>query len=365
MMRALTTGSAVIDIITQMAAGDIEQMSLSNATTKYLWLEQGRKIDAQSVSTHVGGGAINVGVAWQRLGAQVTPIVKIGRDLNGEKISAAMQASNLSTAKLRYSDDVGSGVSVLISAHDRNAGIFTYRGANSQLRPQDFQAEDFAGVDCVFISNLSNESADCYAHIIKLARAAGSKIASNPGIRQLNTRGTQFASSLAGIDLLTMNSSEALACIAFIFDGHKHSTYPQLAAPSANARLWRRGLSKDSMQMPLSEFMARVRARGVAMLCLTDGTHGSYLATDAGMYYCPSHKTKVKGTAGAGDAFAATLSYALFNGFAPQQALAMASLNAAAVVGQLDTQSGLLAKDVLLEQLQQQADKLGVAFQAW
>ena len=366
-MRALTTGSAVIDVIAHIDHGDIEQMSLSNATTSYLWLEQGRKIDANSIATHVGGGAVNVAVAWQRLGLAVAPMVKIGQDLNGEEILQSLRQQGLSTELVRYSKTLGSGVSVLISAHDRNAAIFTYRGANTRLRPSDFSAQDFAGIDLVFISNLSNESADCYPEIINLAKQAGSKVAVNPGIRQINTRGRKFASSLRGVDLLTMNKTEAEAAMAFVVDGDKPESTAQQQPKSAQnqARLWRDGLRRDSMRMPLAEFMARVRARGADMVCITDGTDGSYLATSAGLYFCPSQKVEVKGTAGAGDAFAATLSYSLFSGIEPKQALAMAGINSAAVVTQLDTQSGLLTKSELLDRLQAQASAIAVAHQPW
>ena len=365
-MRALTTGSAIIDVIAHINHGDIEQMSLSNATTSYLWLEQGRKVDANSIATHVGGGAINVAVAWQRLGLEVAPLVKIGRDLNGEEILQSLRQQGLSTELIRYSESLGSGVSVLISAHDRNAAIFTYRGANTRLRQSDFSAQDFVGIDLVFVSNLSNESADCYPEIIRLAKQAGSKVAVNPGIRQITTRGNKFANSLQGVDLLTMNKTEAEAVMAFVADGEK----PQIAArqtegDSGKARLWREGLRKESMLIPLAEFMARVRARGADMVCITDGTYGSYLATAEGLYFCPSQKVEVKGTAGAGDAFAATLSYSLFSGIEPKQALALAGINSAAVVTQLDTQSGLLTKSELLDRLPAQAGAIAVAHQPW
>ena len=365
-MRALTTGSAVIDVIAHIDHGDIEQMSLSNATTSYLWLEQGRKVDAHSIATHVGGGAINVAAAWQRLGLEVAPLVKIGRDLNGEEILQSLRRQGLSTKLVRYSETLGSGVSVLISAHDRNAAIFTYRGANTRLQQSDFSAQDFVGIDLVFISNLSNESADCYPEIIRLAKQAGSKVAVNPGIRQITTRGSKFVNSLQGVDLLTMNKTEAEAVIAFVADGDKPQIVArQLEDGNNKARLWRKGLRKESMRMPLAEFMARVRARGADMVCITDGTNGSYLATAAGVYFCPSQKVEVKGTAGAGDAFAATLSYSLFSGIEPERALGLAGINSAAVVTQLDTQSGLLTKSELLDRLAAQVGTTVMTYQPW
>ncbi|MGC1353044.1 MAG: hypothetical protein WA858_25220 [Xanthobacteraceae bacterium] len=40
-------------------------------------LEEGRKTEAEEVSTHVGGGAVNVSVAMARLGLDVAVLAKL------------------------------------------------------------------------------------------------------------------------------------------------------------------------------------------------------------------------------------------------------------------------------------------------
>jgi sugar/nucleoside kinase (ribokinase family) len=58
----------------------------------------------------------------------------------------------------------------------------------------------------------------------------------------------------------------------------------------------------------------------------------------------------VFGTAGAGDSFTSTLVAALAEGADADEALAQASVNAAAVIGAVDTTSGLLSREALVEQ---------------
>jgi hypothetical protein len=86
MMRALCVGSAMIDIIVLVDSRNVERMTMHNATSSFLLLEQGSKIQAESISAHVGGGAVNAAVAMARLGLDAAALVKIGRDANGDKI---------------------------------------------------------------------------------------------------------------------------------------------------------------------------------------------------------------------------------------------------------------------------------------
>ena len=77
-MKAITVGSATIDIIALIADDDVERMTMHNATSSFLLLEQGKKVDASSISTHVGGGAVNAAISLKRLGIETEVLVKIG-----------------------------------------------------------------------------------------------------------------------------------------------------------------------------------------------------------------------------------------------------------------------------------------------
>jgi ribokinase len=76
-MKVLTIGGAMIDTIDIVDSGRIERMSMSNAHSSFLLLEEGRKTEAEEVSTHVGGGAVNVSVAMARLGLDVAVLAKL------------------------------------------------------------------------------------------------------------------------------------------------------------------------------------------------------------------------------------------------------------------------------------------------
>ena len=135
MIKALTIGSATIDIIATVDNDDIEQMTFHNSTASFLLMEPGRKVDATSVITQAGGGAVNAAISMARQGSQVNCLIKIGQDLNGDKIKHRLQEEGVGTEFIAHDSTHSTAVSVMITAHDRNAAIFTHRGANGYLTP--------------------------------------------------------------------------------------------------------------------------------------------------------------------------------------------------------------------------------------
>ena len=178
-MKVLTIGSAMIDTIAIIGSARIERMTMLNAESSFLLLEEGRKTEAEEVSTHAGGGAVNAAVAMARLGMDVAVLAKLGSDERADTILRHLKQEGVSTAWVRRDPRLPTGASVLISSHDRNAAIFTFRGANTLLEVEDLHDEAFA-VDVVYIANLSNESADCFPAIVERAKKHAALVAANP-----------------------------------------------------------------------------------------------------------------------------------------------------------------------------------------
>ena len=171
-MKALTVGGAMIDTIAIIASDRIERMSMLNADSSFLLLEEGSKIEALEISTHVGGGAVNAAVTMARLGLDVASLVKLGKDARAEMVMARLLEEGVSSRWAMRDGRAPTGASVLVSSHDRNAAIFTFRGANTLLAEADLRKEAFAA-DLVYISSLSNESADAFPAIVEQRQGAG------------------------------------------------------------------------------------------------------------------------------------------------------------------------------------------------
>jgi ribokinase len=239
---------------------------------------------------------------------------------------------------------------VLVSAHDRNAAIFTFRGANTLLEPADLRKDAFA-VDLVYVAGLSNQSADCFPHIVSMAKKEGAIVATNPGIRQLSSKQGDFLKSLSNIDILAVNRTEAGALIPWLVGrfGEDGPT-PHNAEGNVPSELGQ-GLSGGGFEMSLPGFFRAMRQLGPKWVLVSDGKNGAYVGAESCLTYCPAVQVKVVGTAGAGDALASTFASLIAGNASAEDALLGGVTNSASVVGFTDTQSGLLVYDALKEKM--------------
>jgi len=345
--RALSIGTVMIDIITVIADKDIELMTLRNMTSSFLMLEQGRKVESESIETFIGGGAANTAVCMRRLGLDVSILGLVGRDLNGRKIRDRLQQEQIDLSYLATVTEAGSGIAVHISSHDRNAAIFTHRGANCRLTADHVEAVDFSAYDLVYVTNLSNESADQYPLIIARAVQAGCFISSNPGIRQLTKRPRDFLDCLDTVSLLSINRDECAALVPHLLSSGQPPTAKNPAPDDDMPPLLATGFQIAGFSLGLMDCMKILAGHGPDYVVITDGGQGAYLLHRDQLYYCPPQEAEMQGSAGAGDCFSSTLSRLICAGESPDGALLAAALNAASVISQVDTQSGLLSGDAL------------------
>ena len=112
--KALTLGSAVIDIIVTIDPDRIEQMQMRNADTSFLLVEEGRKVDAESITRHIGGGGVNTAVALARLGFDTATLVKTGDDRNREDVTTRLAEEGVRLDHVLKDSALATGSSVLI-----------------------------------------------------------------------------------------------------------------------------------------------------------------------------------------------------------------------------------------------------------
>ncbi len=341
-MKALTIGGAMVDSIAIIDSSSIERMVMRNADASYLLLEEGRKTEAEEISTHPGGGAVNAAVSMARLGLDVSAISKLGTDQRADVILAKLESEGVSTRWIRRDARMPTGASVLISSHERNAAIFTFRGANTLLSMEDIRPEALS-VDVVYVSSLSNQSADCFPELVKTAKASDCRLAANPGIRQLSKRGRDFLDAVGSVDILVVNRSEANALVpalsARVGEGGPVLPFgPAEDVPD----LIRRGLLSGGFEISLLRFFHSLLEAGCEMIVVTDGRNGAFLGTGEKVVHCPSVPSEVVGTTGAGDAFASTFVALTSMNWPLDQTLKGATINSELVVRHADTQTGLM-----------------------
>lgn len=349
-MKVLTVGGAMVDTIAIIESDRIERMSMRNAETSFLLLAEGSKTEAIEISTHCGGGAINTAVAMSRLGADVATLARVGRDDRAETVMARLMDEGVSTRYIIRDPKEPTGASVLVASHERNAAIFTFRGANTGLCEDELKDDAFA-VDLVYITSLSNRSADCFPTLVQRAKNNKAKVATNPGVRQLSARGNAFFDCLPNIDILSINSTEADVLVPNLIAkfGEGGAVFP-LKHGEEPPRLVARGLRGGGFHMSLSNFLKALHSYGVECVVITDGPDGAIASYKNQVVHCSVvDDVEIAGTAGAGDAFASTFALLISGGIDLPDALKSATCNAASVVGHVDTQTGLLVERALQE----------------
>jgi ribokinase len=350
-LKALTIGGAMIDTIAIIDSDRIERMTMLNADSSFLLLEEGRKTEASDISTHCGGGAINVAVALARLGLDVAVLVKLGQDARADTVLARLTQERVCTRWALRDPRAPTGAAVHVSSHDRNAAVFTFRGANTLLEPQDLRDDAFA-VDIVHVSNLSNKSADRFPEIVKRAKAQGAMVSANPGVRQLSTRSGAFQQCLSSIDILTLNRGEADVLVpSLVARFGEGGPVPPVEPGEQPPSLLVRGLGGGGYEMSLVAFLAALSSFGPKAVVITDGSRGAYLGLNKEILFCTAGAVATAGTAGAGDPFSATFTAYHAMGRRPADSLRAASINAASVVSYVDTQTGLLTSSAIEERL--------------
>jgi sugar/nucleoside kinase (ribokinase family) len=113
--------------------------------------------------------------------------------------------------------------------------------------------------------------------------------------------------------------------------------------------------------MSLAAFFDALCRAGPRYVVVTDGRNGAFLGTRDAVHFCPAVlEPKVMGTAGAGDAFNATFTASIALGYKAEDALRAAAVNSASVVRHADTQTGLLTREVLADEIVRHVDQLPV-----
>ncbi|MCP5432820.1 MAG: carbohydrate kinase family protein [Alphaproteobacteria bacterium] len=349
-MRAITVGSLVQDIIVIVADAAIEQMRMSNATSSFLLLEAGKKVDTTTILETCGGGAANAAVALARLGFDAAILGKIGTDSAAAFLKPKLEAEGVDLSRVTALDDAPTGRSVIIIAHDRDPAILVNRGANTRLACEEVEDASFAGVDLVCVTPLSGQSADCYGALVARAKSAGAYVLAIPGIRQLSSRGEEFLASLPQVDTVIVNRREASQLVALVargLDAGRHRLEAADASSGPMPRLLAGGLEHGGFALTFADFAAAILARGARTLVITDGSQGAVAVEGESVVHAPIVEAEIVATVGAGDAFATTFAAMQVEGGSLERALGAAAVNAASVIGALDTQSNLLRREAL------------------
>lgn len=248
-----------------------------------------------------GGKGANQAVMAARLGAEVTMITKLGRDVFGENTLKNFEQLGIATRHIHFTDAAFSGVApIAVDPQGRNS-IIIVTGANDLLTPAEIEAAqaDIAA-SRVLICQLEIPL-ELNLAALRLARAAGVMTVFNPAPARPELPAEIYRLS----DVFCPNETETQ-----LLTGLPVTT---LAEAEAAARA--------------------LMARGTGAVILTLGARGSLIVTPDAARHVPAQAVQAVDSTGAGDAYVGSLAYFL--------ALGQPLLEAARRAGAIATRSVL------------------------
>jgi ribokinase len=255
-----------------------------------------------------GGKGANQAVAAARLGAQVTFVARLGRDMFGQVAVQGYKAEGINVDSIAWDEDAASGVALIVVDEAGENAIAVAPGANGRLSPHDVAAAEvaIAEADAVLLQlEIPLETVQAAA---QLARRHGVGVLLNPA------PAAPLPDDLLGlVDVLTPNESEAAGLTGL--------PVTDLVQARAVAQL--------------------LLDRGPAAVVITLGAQGALLATEDEVMRVPGFAVTPVDTTAAGDAFNGALAVAWAQGTDLAEAVRYANAAGALSVTRLGAQPSL------------------------
>lgn len=323
MKRVITIGSAVVDVLVRSSGFKVMKSHMVEGGVAICEV-YGGKLEAEEISTEVGGGGTNVALGLKRLEILSRPFSLVGDDDWGKWIRKNLEIEGLGTDGLK--EVVGNtAVSVVLVASGGGRTIVTQRGVGAKMGAKDIDWKMLEKASWIQVSSLGG-NIDLLEDIVLYAVSKKIKVGLNPGKKELEEK-KRLLLLLPKLEYLNVNHMEAVK----FFQG-------------------RHGEDKKMAEKFLS--------KGVKTVTITDGVDGAGLASKGGWIKAESYKTKSIDDTGAGDAFTAGVVAGFLSGKTNEESLKMGLANGASVVTMLGAKKGLLRKEDMGKWIKQRRVKL-------
>ena len=250
-----------------------------------------------------GGKGANQAVAAQRLGADVSFICKVGRDIFGDNAISGYQKEGIDCSRILRSDKASGTALILVDGNAENC-IAVAPGANADLTPEDVDsvADVIRSADYLILQlEIPVESV---LRAAKIAHEAGVYVILNPA------PACHLPEELFGyISLITPNQTES-ALLSGIEDN-------------------------------LDAAVEKLMQLGVKDVVVTLGSKGSLVISEGTRTLVPSLKVKAVDTTAAGDTFCGALCVALSEGCTLVDAARFATKASALTVQKMGAQDSI------------------------
>lgn len=304
----ITIGAATRDVFMRsQGIRVVRDDSFSTGEAECLPL--GSKIEVDEIVFETGGGGTNTAVGFARQGLSVGYIGRIGHeDARGKEILAAMKAEGVDVRHVAKDRKRLTGYSVLLLTNRGERTVLVYRGASSDFAVSDVHKTLEA--KWIYVSSLGG-NLNVLKTIWAQAKKSGTKIAWNPGAKELALGLEKIKTLLAESNLVSLNQEEAAKLV---------------------------GATRHQDISVFHQF--RKLVGGVALL--TQGTDGCLASDGQHVWHSYTRDIHVTDTTGAGDAFGSGFVGAYLRGKDIPTSMQFATANSESVIQHLGAKKGLL-----------------------
>lgn len=258
----------------------------------------GETLIGHSFHMGYGGKGANQAVMAAKLGARVTMVTRVGRDVFGEGTLRNYSEQGIDTRHVRFDEERFSGVAPIFVDDNADNVIVIVPGANMGLTPEDARAAR----DVI----LAADVLCCQLEIPVETTLEAFRIARSGGVRTI------------------LNPAPAMSLPDELL------RLTDICAPNEveiEQLTGRRAVTLPEMESAASELLRR----GPRTVVLTIGDRGALLVDAEGAHHVPAVKVEAVDPTGAGDAFIGSLAVFIAEGLdlreATSRAVAVASLS--------------------------------------
>jgi ribokinase len=269
--------------------------------------EMGETLHGSAFQLGYGGKGANQAVMAAKLGADVTMVTKLGRDVFGDGTMDNFRRWNVDVSHVATTDEASSGVApIMVDADGRNS-IVIVTGANDLITAEELERARPAIAGSAVLACQLELPMETTLRALRIARAEGVRTVFNPA----PARDDLSAEALELSDVLCPNQGEAALLT---------------------------GQPVESIEDAFVAARALID-RGAGSVVITLGERGCVVAVDGEMQHVEGSAVSATDTTGAGDAFVGALAYFLAAGKSLREGASRATMIAARSVQQRGTQA--------------------------
>ncbi len=316
MSKLTIFGSARVDAFLEVPEDRARQICDIDHKGCFILLSYASKIPLTRSSYLVGGNGANVAVGTRRLGIENNLVAELGSGVMSDFAYKEL-AKEIDMKYVTQTEGIAEGFGAVI-VYQGERTILSYYPPETPPFPPDLPSTEWA-----YLTSVGESFKDYFEHVYTWLTQNGTKLAFNPGGRQIKMGKEWLAKYLEKTQLLLVNREEGEEIVGMEGTG---------------------GKEKD-----LLDALSVLGAKNVV---ITDGMNGSYAKDGEGKYYqlevLPIDSSE---RTGAGDSYSTGCLSALIKGKTLAEGMLWGTINAASKVGYVGPQHGLLHENQLDEWL--------------